>query len=69
MGNYTRLYQIQDDVLDGAAVLAAKGRYYVYRTSYAQVHECSGSQNGDNREGALGFLIKLIVPVTTLCTC
>ena len=24
MGNYTRLYQIQDDVLAGVAVLAAK---------------------------------------------
>ena len=27
MGNYTRLYQIQDDVLAGVAVLAAKGPY------------------------------------------
>ena len=28
MGNYTRLYQIQDDVLAGVAVLAAKVPYF-----------------------------------------
>ena len=29
MGNYTLLYQIQDDVLASVAVLAAKGLYFV----------------------------------------
>ena len=29
MGNYTRLCQIQYDVLAGVAVLAAKGPYYL----------------------------------------
>ena len=29
MGNYTRLYQIQDDVLAGVAVLAAIGLYFI----------------------------------------
>ena len=29
MGNYTRLYEIQDDVLAGVAVLAAEGSFYL----------------------------------------
>ena len=33
MGNYTRLYQIQNDGLAGVAILAAEGPYHVLGSS------------------------------------